>query len=72
MGQPGTPPALQGLTLQVSQHGQTWTVATGVDAAGSHYAFRQVIQIPKDLHPGAATIKVKGYGPSATLHVARG
>src|SRR4051794_36089654 len=33
-GQPGTPPPLTGLTLEVSQSGTSWPVAHDVDASG--------------------------------------
>lgn len=71
-GQPGSPPPLTALTLQVSQEGRVWTAASHVDATGSHYSFHVPIHLPEDLHPGTAEIAVKGYGAPVTLRVAPG
>jgi hypothetical protein len=61
-GQPGSPPALTAMKVQVSQSGQVWTVATGIDAGGDDYSFHVPLQLPEGLHPGSATVEVAGYG----------
>jgi hypothetical protein len=68
-GQTGTPPALTGLTLHVSQRGQTWTVASQVDASGSDYTFDVPIDLPAGLQPGSAEVQVDGHGAAAEVQV---
>jgi hypothetical protein len=69
MGEPGTPPALTSLTVQVAQGEQTWTVASDVDATGDHYAFEVPIVLPDDLQPGAAQVAVKGYATPVEIDI---
>jgi hypothetical protein len=70
-GQPGAPPPLTDLRLQLSQSGQIWTVASGVAASGPQYTFNVAIQVPHGVHPGPAKLAVKDYGRPIVLHVAR-
>jgi hypothetical protein len=70
-GQPGRPAALTGLRLSVVQDGKVWSVASQVAAAHRLYTFHVPVVLPKDLQPGRATVRVDGYGASATVHVRR-
>jgi hypothetical protein len=62
---------LTGLQLDVLQDQQTWTVAKGVNASGSHESFAVDVALPADLRPGPAAIHVPGYGMPVTLTIAR-
>jgi hypothetical protein len=68
-GQAGQPPPLTGLHLQLSQNGRDWTVGTAVNASGPRYMFRTSIELPDDVRPGSATLKVENYGQGAVVQV---
>jgi hypothetical protein len=68
-GQSGMPPPLTNLSLQLSQAGRSWTVASGIDASGSEYTFITAVRLPHDLHPGRAHLAIAGYGRPVTFHV---
>jgi hypothetical protein len=70
-GQRSNPPPLTGLQLSVVQSGKTWHVASDINAVGSRYRFHVPVALPGDLRPGLATVRVDGFGGSATLHVRR-
>ena len=60
-GQAGTPPALTGLQLQVTQAGRTWTVASDIAVTGSLFTFHVPIRLPVELRPGDAEVVVPGH-----------
>jgi hypothetical protein len=68
-GQAGMPPPLTKLLLHVSQRERSWTVASGVNASGSHYTFDLPIELPSKLRPGIATVAVMGHGAPVEVHV---
>jgi hypothetical protein len=68
-GQAGTPPPLTKLLLHVSQRERGWTVASGVNASGSHYTFDLPIELPSELRPGLATVAVVDHGAPVDVHV---
>jgi hypothetical protein len=63
-GQGGVPRALTGLTIRVSQHGHSWTVARDITASGPDYSFHVPVRLPAQLRAGPATADVPdGSGP---------
>jgi len=70
-GQPGSPPPLTAMRVEIEQHGHVWTLATGVDASGPRYSFRLALRLPGSLEAGRATVSVKGYGQPAVVVVRR-
>ncbi len=60
---------LTGLRIDVLQNQQTWTVAKGINASGSHQSFDTTVELPTGLRPGPAVIQVPEYGSPAALTV---
>jgi hypothetical protein len=68
-GQQSTPPPLTDLTLQLTQDGHTWSVATGINPEGELATFDQSVHLPNDLTSGKAILQVKDHGLPLELHV---
>lgn len=65
----GQPPPLTGMRLRVLQAGHSWTVASRVDASGSHFTFHVAFKVPDGIRPGQASVVVPGHSRPVRLRV---